>query len=127
MSEDVEEYYDRFYEHYHIDPYYVSVGFTDSDILIDNHACSTVAVCKLYSTGYREMVIEQSYWDNAGDYGKEELIFHELGHCVFNLGHDESLRDNNCAASIMNPYLFGDTQCYSLYRDELILDLGGSL
>ncbi len=123
LPNEIREYYSRFHEYYGIDPNYVSVEFVD-DVKGDDGTCSAVATCTAYPSGLREIVIEKPYWDELGDYGKEELIFHELGHCAFDRGHDESVRDDGCYASIMNPYVFGDTLCYSDHRDELIIELG---
>ena len=86
--------------------------------------CSTVAICRTWGQGHREIVIEGPYWEKLSDYGKEELVFHELGHCVFNRGHNEDTRDNGCPVSIMYPYIFGGSWCYSNYRDDLITELG---
>ena len=48
---------------------------------------------------------------------RQELIFHELGHCELNLDHDETYNEtDNCPTSIMNPFVFGDygvDNCYT--------------
>ena len=119
QPEEVKEYYSRFQEYYNVNPYYVSAGFVDK---LDG---TKVAICTSWDSGYREIRFKSSFWDGLGDYGKEQLVFHELGHCVFNLPHNNNRYSNGCPMSIMNEYAFGDTNCYSWYRDELISNLGG--
>jgi hypothetical protein len=117
---EIEEYYSRFESYYGVDPSYVSAGFIDK---IEGEE-SIVAVCKSWTSGHREILIEKGYWNQLNDYGREELVFHELGHCVFNRGHDNSTYQDGCPASIMNEYVFGESQCYIDYRDDLITELG---
>lgn len=117
--EEVHEYYDRFYDYYGVDPYYVSAGF------VEEIEGNTVAICKSWSSGHREIWIESSYWDELGDYGREQLVFHELGHCVFSLDHSNNEYSDGCPESIMNEYTFGDTWCYADYHEDLIDELGG--
>lgn len=56
--------------------------------------------------------VQGAYWDAAGDSGKEELLSHELGHCVLNRRHLPGLTILNgrpgSPISIMNPEPFGD-------------------
>jgi hypothetical protein len=118
VTEEIREYYDRFSEYYNVDPYYVSAEFVEE--VGDER---TVAVCRSWSNGYRQISIEIGFWSGLTDYGKEQLVFHELGHCVLNRGHNNSV-DNGCPESIMNDSAFGDSKCYSDYRDELIAELG---
>ena len=125
VPKEIKKYYKRFQGFYGIDPSYITAGFVKRIGEEGNH-CTAVAECRVYSNGYfgwREIVIERAEWDKMGDYGREELIFHELGHCVFRLEHVEETRADDCAISIMYPYIFGDSWCYSHYRDELIFDL----
>ncbi len=78
-----------------------------------------------------EVVIDRDYWDRSLDQGREELVFHELGHCVLGLGHDrnEVIRVDDIGnnqvlyRSIMYPATFGNTPMYndnhSYYVDQL--------
>jgi hypothetical protein len=125
VPKEIKRYYKRFQGFYGIDPSYITAGFTNR-IKEERRGCSAVAECRIYSNGYfgwREIVIETIAWDKMDDYGREELIFHELGHCALHLDHVEETRADYCPLSIMYPYVFGDSWCYSDYRDELILDL----
>lgn len=64
--------------------------------------------------------INNKYWDKIGDLGKEQLIFHELGHCVLGLGHNNKIGKVgnwlSVPVSIMYSVHFGDEQ---FYKDNL--------
>ena len=74
---------------------------------------------------YRLIQIDPTFWANADDSAKEQLVMHELGHAYL-LGHNAnmvSLNGIDCPASIMYPYSFGDSICYqnnkNYYYNEL--------
>jgi len=85
-------------------------------------------VCIKYSNGYKEVQINNLYWNNLSIEQKEQLIYHELGHCVLNRGHDNSLMPSNpdCPKSIMRSYMFSRYEIencylpnYNYYKEEL--------
>ena len=39
----------------------------------------------------REIVVSERWWNKASELMREEVIFHELGHCALNRDHDETL------------------------------------
>ena len=72
------------------------------------------AVCQTSDLGEPRIKVNQSQWATLSDNMKEEVIFHELGHCALGRGHIEtriSLHDEdgtteaNVPESIMNPFL----------------------
>lgn len=84
-------------------------------------------VCYMWNTGYREIKINKTHWETYSESQREILIFHELSHCEFNLGHDDSVRPiNYCPQSVMRSYLFSKYEaayCYDPRRDDYIDDL----
>lgn len=122
VEEEIKEYYDRFQEYYGINPYYVSATF-EEELVGDDGNEDVVGICKRWKSGKAEIVLERPYWNGLSDYGREELVFHELGHCVLGRGHNNENVDG-CPVSIMNEYTFGETKCYSDNRNELIQELG---
>ena len=48
----------------------------------------TVGLCTRWSNGYRQIVIDRSYWYSTSYQRRLSLIAHELGHCDLNLGHN---------------------------------------
>jgi len=82
----------------------------------------TVGLCAIYSDGYREIEIDREYWDDAEESVRDELIFHELGHCILDLDHDETLINKGnyyqIPNSIMYPFTFGYTSYYKEFIEE---------
>ena len=60
---------------------------------------------------------------------REELIYHELGHCLLNRGHDKTKLfvdyPGGRPKSIMYPYVFGYWGEYGLHREYYIKELCG--
>lgn len=75
-------------------------------------------VCLVYSNGYREIRINKNSWDQYSHEQKEQLIYHELGHCVMNKNHDNALLNNHCPNSIMRSYMFNDYEINECYLPE---------
>lgn len=75
----------------------------------------------------KTVTINKKYWDEYSYYGKEQLLFHEFGHCLMNLGHDRTTVKNSdgliVPKSFMWPYTFGDRSYYKGERDRLIEEL----
>lgn len=83
-------------------------------------------VCYIYSNGYTEIQINEKNWSFLTKEQKEQLIFHELGHCVFGLDHNDN-HDNGCPESIMRSYMFSPSEidsCYKPFFDDYIDELG---
>jgi hypothetical protein len=72
-------------------------------------------------TGY--IKINEYLWRQISSARKEELIFHELGHCFLNRYHENSVDPQNYPISIMNWYQLGPsiyaTNRYAKYMSEL--------
>lgn len=86
------------------------------------------AVCEVYSDGYKQIRVNSKYWTMLGELGKEELVYHELGHCVLNRDHTDSFtvlwpQGYSIPNSIMYPYVFGDSFFYSIYREHYVQEL----
>ena len=65
--------------------------------------------------------IDPDYWKSISEAGKEQLILHELGHCVLGLGHNDQLGQvgewRNVPLSIMHSIHFGDYLFYLENRE----------
>lgn len=86
-----------------------------------------VGVCTKWSDGYKDITIDKEFFISLNDLGKEELIFHELGHCILNRAHtSEFIKINHMSVpkSIMYPYVFGEWPDYinniDYYAKELL-------
>lgn len=60
-----------------------------------------VGVCEVDAFG-RKITIDQASWLNLDEGSRQNLIFHELGHCILNLNHDNSLMSSGLPDSLMN-------------------------
>lgn len=68
-----------------------------------------VGLCTMWSNGYRQLQIDRTYWANADEDARQQVIFHELGHCDLDRGHIATYRSSpysDWQTSIMNPYAF---------------------
>lgn len=94
----------------------------DIRITFNNLDYPKVGVCYTWTDGYRNIEIDTKQWKAMSDLGREEVIFHELGHCILGRGHDESKVDlgvfKQAPASIMYPYVFGDASVYREFKDS---------
>jgi hypothetical protein len=87
----------------------------------DNDADPTVGVCSTFSDGAERIMIDREFWDSSDNYGREELLFHELGHCLLKRDHC-NLYVNRRPVSIMNEYT-GSSIYYEINRNTFIDEL----
>ncbi len=84
-----------------------------------------VGICLEYTNGQREIIIKQSWWQSATEEARIALIFHELGHCRLDRGHDDETFNNGTREirlSIMHSrmvYLNDYRQYQDQYHKEL--------
>jgi hypothetical protein len=67
--------------------------------------------------GNKTITIDPDFWANASSDQREQLVFHELGHCALVLRHNIVVDSNRCLLSIIYPYAFGNSDCYKLNKD----------
>ena len=71
-----------------------------------------------------QIVIDQTFWNQAGFFLREMIVFHELGHCALLLDHREGQNADGTCASIMRSGLEACRDNYQVltradYLDEL--------
>lgn len=75
----------------------------------------------------RLIEIDTPYWLDIDEYGREQLVLHELGHCILNLDHDETIGTvgawTNVPMSIMYPIHFGSEPWYRDNREYYLQEL----
>lgn len=49
------------------------------------------AICKQFNNGQTEIVVSKQDWAWLRNYQRRGLIFHELGHCILNREHVETV------------------------------------
>ncbi|MCM2279899.1 MAG: hypothetical protein NDJ89_17630 [Oligoflexia bacterium] len=61
--------------------------------------------CELASGATPIITIRQETWEKMDEAEREELLFHEMGHCVLRRTHRSDISTKGVPSSIMNPYL----------------------
>lgn len=72
------------------------------------------------------VTINPVMWEYEDEMWREQLIMHELGHCVLGLDHDSRIGtpfSSIAPRSIMNPYVFGNSGDYRHNREYYFLEL----
>lgn len=59
--------------------------------------------------------IDLVFWTQADDFDREFIVFHELGHCILNRGHQDTKNDDNSCKSLMHS---GASGCRFIYNEE---------
>ena len=101
--------------------------YKNGGLLDDN----VMGVCwKSYDGAERVIEVKRDTFNAMNENMKEELIYHELGHCELNRLHRDTYFNNRCPTSIMNKYIFSENELkycykhnedwYSYYMNELI-------
>lgn len=73
----------------------------------DGSTKSELATCSLAFGSAPLIQVKKSYFVNASEWHKREIMFHELGHCILGLDHNDH-RVNGKTVSIMNSVTQGD-------------------
>lgn len=83
---------------------------TISDLIIqsvqDLTSDEEMGVCLQESGSTPVIQISQPMWDSLDADSQQELLFHELGHCVLNRVH-ETMLNNGVPISVMSPVFLG--------------------
>ena len=83
-----------------------------------NDGYVTVAMCDYKGN----IIINKKEWNQRSTIKQENVIFHEMGHCVLNRDHTQGLFEDDCPKSIMYPSLMTDwcyLKRYDYYMKEL--------
>ncbi len=88
-------------------------GITGSIEKIHSHG--TVGLCNHKLDEPNHVIIDAEFWASASENAKEMIIFHELGHCYLERGHNDSKRDDGTCASIMRS---GRGGCIDFYTNS---------
>jgi hypothetical protein len=86
--------------------------------------------CEVFSgeKTYKQIKVNYNWWAGASNFLRAWLIFHELGHCHFNLGHDDRVIAPGSPINIMHsniPWAVSSNRL-DFYLNGLCL-MGGSI
>ena len=116
VEADLLEYVELFEDYYGVDVN-ITVGFTTLEGIV-------VGVCRKWSNGKKEVYVDIDFYEEYKEdyYAIHQLVWHELGHCIFNLEHDIDFI-GEIPETVMYPYVFGTLQLYEdnfqYYMNEL--------
>lgn len=83
---------------------------------------NVAGVCETEESGDRTIRVDNIYWEQEDEWGREFVIFHELGHCVLGLGHTDTQDAQGNCRSIMQSGLSGCVMPYNEETREEYLD-----
>jgi predicted SprT family Zn-dependent metalloprotease len=89
-----------------------------TSIIFNDLSGETIGTC-FYTINAIE--IDTVFWNNSDDITREELILHELAHCVLHKDHNNNMLENNCPESIMHEYTYPG--CYEKNKAYYIKEL----
>lgn len=88
-----------------------------------------VGVCRQWDSGAKIIELYAPYFHSVTYYQQLQLVYHEMGHCSLNLGHEGGtvvFDGVTVPASIMDPYAFSSAAAeafqnhYDYYSQEMI-------
>ena len=95
----------------------------------------TAGRCTYWFLGDKVIEVDILYFYKLSDLGKEQLVFHELGHCALKrYSHDDSRvvfnkEKHSCSKTVMKSSIFDHQEmyCYQKYRQYYIDELFGRI
>lgn len=102
----------------------ININLRDLEItgVIENISEDGIAGTCQYGRHIHHVTIDLGYWNRSSFLGREMVVFHELGHCALDLGHQEMEDINGNCLSIMNSGTSGCRVLYSQANREYYLD-----
>lgn len=116
---DVLEYVHNFEERGHLKVVDVPVFFvSEQDDSLVPEGSRTVGLCMKWhldengkvKRNFNQVTLLSSWWYDASDPARQELIDHELGHCVLNREHISDKDVDGFPTSVMYPFVFSEPQ-----------------
>jgi hypothetical protein len=105
----------------------------DTDIIVQfsddlsRFGASVIGLCHRSYNSSPEVYILRSYFNDHEASLKEELVFHELGHCLLGRPHKNDVDSDGIPLSLMYPYILGEetynTNSREYYLSELFTEI----
>lgn len=103
----------------------VAVDYRDIDMeayITNIQRNGVIGTCTQFGTGEKEIAIDENYWRRSSHLGRELVVFHELGHCILQRGHNEAEGRGNTCLSIMNSGTSGCRTRYTAANRDFYID-----
>lgn len=105
----------------------IDMFFVDRIAYMDDTVIGACIIVTGGSRAYQRVIqVDRAAWGASDDADfREILIFHELGHCALNRGHNNALFVDNTARSIMNAVVNPVLPAYRERRQYYVNELFG--
>jgi len=103
-----------------VDTTKISLAFVKQDTR------TRLAVCWIYpDSTERDIEVDPTWWNGATPSAREQVMYHELGHCAMGIMHRDGHDVNHLPLSIMRSWAFDDDELdnYELHHDEYMNEL----
>jgi hypothetical protein len=113
----------------YVNKFFDLLGYREDIIVEFTNNDDYAGVCYYWAVGNNEIKVNRNYWEKINEKQREQLIFHELGHCVLNKDHNNDIIDINgfsCPYSIMRSWAFDRFEiehCYNKDYQHYVRDL----
>lgn len=87
--------------------------YNGTPIWFEEQEGRTAAVCQIG----RGVAVDPVFWAGAVERKRKALIYHELTHCIYRIGHRGKTYPDGCPQSLMNPIL-PTLECLERYELE---------
>jgi len=103
-----------------IDLAHLDISFGDTQ----SAGPEVIGLCYTYeSSEDKDIVINKEFWNDATELQRKELMFHEMGHCLLDLDHDDSIvNPPGRPKSIMNSHMIA-TYWLERFFDDYVKEL----
>lgn len=111
------------------------IGFKEADGIWDKYKNEkenvfTAGFCGTSFFPFEHQVsISKLYWNYASEHKKISLLIHELYHCQYGFGHDDSLMEDKCPKTLMHSMTIPDhclKKHWAYYMNEIERRTNGS-
>lgn len=86
-----------------------------SGVVADIPETKVLGRCAQGAISGSTLTVDAAFWNSAGNWEKEYVVFHELGHCALNRRHLEDQKADGACKSIMQS---GTTGCKMIYNAQ---------
>lgn len=93
--------------------------------LADHLPDRLLGICWGMGTSIPMIFLDKVLWEQSNDLKREQILWHEMGHCVLKREHNERMKWDGYPASIMYPdsRLINDQNYYRKHKQEYIQEL----
>lgn len=101
----------------------VDLNITEISAEIDAiHENNVIGTCEYGRFFDNHITIDDEFWNRSSVLGREFVVFHELGHCFLNRGHNEDSTSEGLCVSLMRSGTGGCNDAYNTRNREYYLD-----